>query len=243
MIGDVPMNIFTRAVRSLQLLVINPSIYGTIRAVRAQKLTYLSRQALHDLYDTVQRLEQQNLRGLIIEAGVALGGSAIILARSKTPLRPLYLYDVFAMIPPPSEDDGPDAHARYAEIAGGRSTGIKGDRYYGYEDGLLEKLKHNLAQFDIDLEQAHTRIWPGLFEDTLQIDQPVALAHIDCDWYNSVMLCLERITPHLIPGGVLVIDDYQDWSGCRRAVDEYFAGRGDEFRLVMRARLHIERRA
>jgi asparagine synthase (glutamine-hydrolysing) len=86
------------------------------------------------------------------------------------------------------------------------------------------------------------RIWPGLFEDTLYIAEPVALAHIDCDWYQSVMLCLERITPHLIPGGVLVIDDYRDWAGCKRAVDEYFTGRGDEFRFVMRARLHIERR-
>jgi len=220
----------------------NPSIHGAIRGVRAQKLTYLSRQALSDLYEAVQRLEQQNLRGLIIEAGVALGGSAIILAKSKAPARPLHLYDVFAMIPPPSENDGPDAHARYAEIAGGRSTGIKGDPYYGYEGGLLAKVKRNFAQFDIDLGQAHMHIWPGLFEDTLRIDQPVALAHIDCDWYQSVMLCLERITPYLIPGGVLVIDDYRDWSGCKRAVDEYFAGRDDEFRFVMRARLQIERR-
>jgi asparagine synthase (glutamine-hydrolysing) len=236
------MNLLTRVVRSLRLRATNPSIYGVIRAVRAQKLTYLSRQALIDLYDAVQRLEQQNLHGLIVETGVALGGSAIVLARSKTPARPLYLYDVFATIPPPSEDDGPDAHARYAEIAGGRSPGIRGNRYYGYEDGLLEKVQRNFARFGIDPAQAHMRIWPGLFEDTLYIAEPVALAHIDCDWYQSVMLCLERITPHLIPGGVLVIDDYRDWAGCKRAVDEYFTGRGDEFRFVMRARLHIERR-
>jgi len=76
--------------------------------------------------------------------------------------------------------------------------------------------------------------WPGLFEETLRIDEPIALAHIDCDWYDSVKLCLERITPNVVPGGVLVIDDYRDWVGCRRAVDEYFAGRGDEFRFLMR---------
>lgn len=226
----------------LRLAVADPSIYRAVQEVRSQKLTYLGRQALTDLHDVVRRLEQERIDGLILEAGVALGGSAIILARSKATARPLYLYDVFAMIPPPSDDDGADAHTRYAEIAGGRSAGIRGDRYYGYEDGLLEKVKGNLAQFDVDLERDHVNVIPGLFEDTLQIDRPVALAHIDCDWYQPVMLCLERIVPHLVPGGVLVVDDYQDWSGCKRAVDEYFAGRDDEFTFVMRSRLHIERR-
>jgi asparagine synthase (glutamine-hydrolysing) len=238
-----PMNILARTVRSLRPLVSDPALYSMIRAVRRQKLTYLSRLALLDLCDAAQQLDRKNLHGLIIEAGVALGGSAIILAKTKAPARPLHLYDVFGMIPPPSTGDGPDAHARYIEIASGRAIGIKGSRYYGYETGLLEKVQRNFVQFGIDLEQTHTHVWPGLFEDTLQVNQPVALAHIDCDWYDSVWLCLERITPHLIRGGVLVVDDYWDWQGCKRAVDEYFAGRSDEFRFVTRARLHIERRA
>jgi asparagine synthase (glutamine-hydrolysing) len=37
-----------------------------------------------------------------------------------------------------------------------------------------------------------------------------------------------------------VLDDYQSWSGCRRAVDEYFAGR-DGFTLEHRSRLHVVR--
>ena len=236
------MNISTRAGDVLRLLVSNPLLFNVIRTVHAQRLTYLSRQALVDLYMAVRRLEKRRAPGLIIEAGVALGGSAIVLARSKAAARPLWLYDVFAMIPPPSAQDGPDAHARYAQIAAGCSTGIKGQPYYGYEQGLLEKVKNNFARFGVDLEQSHVQFWPGLFAETLRIDQPVALAHIDCDWYSSVALCLERITPHLIPGGVLVIDDYRDWSGCQRAVDEYFAGRRDEFSFEMRARLHIVRR-
>lgn len=236
------MNLLTRTAQSLRPILNDPMLLRTIRAVRARKLTYLDNLALLDLADAAQRLERAGRPGAIIEAGVALGGSAIVLARSKAPDRPLHLYDVFAMIPPPTEDDGPDAHARYADIAGGRSTGIKGDRYYGYEDALLAKVQHNFAQFGIDLEAARVALWPGLFEETLRIDAPVALAHIDCDWYHSVMVCLERITPHLAPGGTLVIDDYQDWSGCKRAVDEYFAGREDGFRFVRRARLHIVRR-
>ena len=80
------------------------------------------------------------------------------------------------------------------------------------------------------------------FQDTVHIDQPVALAHIDGDWYESVMTCLQRIEPHLAEGGVMVIDDYDAWSGCRTAVDEYFADKMDRYRFKHQARLHIIRK-
>ena len=73
-------------------------------------------------------------------------------------------------------------------------------------------------------------------------DEPLALAHVDCDWYDSVRTCLERIVPRLVPGGVLVIDDYYRWSGCRSAVDDYFATQPRKaFRFRRRARLQIVR--
>jgi asparagine synthase (glutamine-hydrolysing) len=56
------------------------------------------------------------------------------------------------------------------------------------------------------------------------------------------MTCLVRITPRLIPGGVLVIDDYDAWSGCRRAVDEYFADKRGAFSFTRKERLHVLRR-
>jgi asparagine synthase (glutamine-hydrolysing) len=54
------------------------------------------------------------------------------------------------------------------------------------------------------------------------------------------MTCLTRIAPLLSVGGRLIIDDYDTWSGCRAAVDEYFAGRTG-FRFERRGRLHIVR--
>lgn len=238
----MPTNSLTRAIWSAQLRVTDPQAYRIIQAVRAARLTYLSVQALDDLRNAARRVDEQRVPGVIVEAGVALGGSAIILAKFKADARPLQLYDVFGMIPSPSADDGPDAHARYADIASGRSSGIGDDRYYGYEDELLAKVEQNLAQFGVDRERSHVELFPGLFENSLRIEGPVALAHIDCDWYQSVMVCLERIAPRLTAGGVVVIDDYRDWSGCKRAVDEYFAARRGEFKFTMRARLHIERR-
>ncbi len=88
-------------------------------------------------------------------------------------------------------------------------------------------------------EDINVHLIKGLFEDTLICKQPVALAHIDCDWYDSVMVCLERIVPMLTPGGVLVIDDYEHWSGCREAVEEYFKDKKEQFSFVKKSRLHI----
>ena len=61
----------------------------------------------------------------------------------------------------------------------------------------------------------------GLFEDTLHPTGPVALAHVDSDWYEPVRLCLSRIAPHVPQGGLIVLDDYHDYGGCRQAAAEF----------------------
>ena len=57
--------------------------------------------------------------------------------------------------------------------------------------------------------------------------------------WNSLVFAGGSTVLSLIVGGVLVIDDYDSWSGCRRAVNDYFAGRKAECRFERRARLHI----
>jgi O-methyltransferase len=210
--------------------------------VVAEGLTYLSPAALGDLYRVVQSIERQRVPGMFVEAGCALGGSALVIAAAKRPERPFNVYDVFGMIPPPGEKDGPDVQRRYDEIRSGRSQGINGATYYGYQDDLLQRVTATFHRYRFDPDRCHIRFIEGFFENTLRIDQPVAFAHIDGDWYESVSCCLARIDPWLVPGGVLVIDDYTAWSGCRRAVDEYFAGREDRFDWIMRARLHLVRK-
>ena len=63
----------------------------------------------------------------------------------------------------------------------------------------------------------------GFVQETMRLDRPVALAHIDVDWYEPVMTCLERVFPNLVDGGSIILDDYHDWGGCRKATDEYLA--------------------
>lgn len=214
-----------------------------IAAARGRGLTYLSEEALYDLHQLVTEIEQRGRAGILIEAGCALGGSAIVIAAAKSPARPFYVYDVFAMIPAPTDQDGADAHERYALIAAGGSPGIGGARYYGYEDELFRKVQDNFQALGLPVEENAVSLVQGLFQDTLVIHQPVALAHIDGDWYDSVMTCLVRIEPHLVPGGVIVVDDYDDWSGCRKAVDEFFRDKMAQYVFVHGARLHIVRKS
>ncbi len=212
-----------------------------IRSVHSGNLTYLDTTALADLGDVIRSIERQNLDGILIEAGCALGGSGIVIAAAKDQERAFFVFDVFETIPSPTEHDGADVLERYKVIKSGRSQGIKGDLYYGYQQGLYEKVQKNFKEFGLDPSENNIHFVRGLYEHSLVIDSPVAFAHIDCDWYQSVMTCLQRIEPFLVKNGVFVIDDYYVWSGCRSAVDEFFSDKRDRYVFERKTRLHIRK--
>ena len=217
-----------------------PDVEEAIERARTEHLTYLRKNDLRELATIVADADANQLPGLIVEAGTARGGSAIVMAAAKAPARGMKVYDVFGMIPAPSEHDGPDVHRRYEKIAGGEAKGVGGDTYYGYRDDLYEEVKASFSRLGVPVDEHNVELVQGLFEDTIDLDEPVAFAHLDGDWYESTMTCLQRITPHLVPGGRIVLDDYDHWSGCRRAVDEYFADRPG-FRREHKAKLHVIR--
>ena len=194
-----------------------------IDLIRGKNLTYCGKPKLENIAEAIRLVRNDAVPGSFLEAGVALGGSAAAIARLKPADRELHLYDVFAMIPPPGERDGSDAHARYSEIRSGQSPGLGGNTYYGYVDGLLEVVKRNLVELSVEPETDAVRFHPGLFQDTLYPEGPIAFAHIDADWHDSVLICLQRITPFMSPGGIIVFDDYSSYSGCKTAVDEFLS--------------------
>lgn len=217
-----------------------PRVAEVIAAVKAENLTYLSTANLTVLARQVHDADLSGRPGLIIETGAALGGSAIAMAVAKDPARPMRVYDVFGMIPEPSERDGEDVHRRYSTIVSGESKGLGGETYYGYRDNLYDEVTDSFTRHGVAPADHRVELVQGLFEDTLVVEEPVAFAHLDGDWYESTIVCLERIAPHLVVGGRIVLDDYFHYSGARTAVDEYFADRTD-FRLERREKLHAVR--
>jgi Macrocin-O-methyltransferase (TylF) len=214
-----------------EMATLRPTDRELISRIRSRNLTYLSNRRLASLVNTCRSVEERNLPGTFLEAGCALGGSAILIASLKRNERPLFVYDVFGMIPPPTKEDTQDVHDRYRTIVEGQSRGISGDKYYGYEENLYEVVQSNLKRSGIDREKQCVALIKGLLQDTMKIDEPVAFAHIDVDWYEPVKTCLQRVFPNLIIGGSIILDDYQDWGGCRKATDEYLSGVAGTFVL------------
>ena len=205
------------------------SLGHTVRSVRKKKLTFLPTRKLNSLARLTLQVEREGIDGMLIEAGCALGGSAIVMAAAKAPTRPLGVYDVFEMIPPPTDEDDEDVHKRYEVIKSGKAKGLGGKAYYGYRDDLYEAVEHAFSDEGYPIHDHSVSLVKGLVQDTLNPTGPVAIAHIDVDWYEPVMTCLERIEPLLAPGGYLVLDDYLIWSGSRKATDAYFEDRRDGF--------------
>ena len=225
-----------------QFAITKPGEFSRLLRIRRNHLTYLDLAALVDLHNAVSDIEKRQILGVIIEAGCALGGSALAITSAKKLQRKFCIYDTFQMIPPPSNQDGKDAHSRYQEIIRGASKGLGKDIYYGYKGDLTGHIRTTFEVFGYPLESHQVELVKGLFQDQLHPVGPIALAHLDCDWYESVLVCLERIVPHLVDGGILVLDDYEHWSGAKRAVDEYFnPQRRQDFRFTQRSRLYIQK--
>jgi asparagine synthase (glutamine-hydrolysing) len=169
--------------------------------------------------------------GDILEFGIALGGSAIVLAQHAKREGPAFHgFDVFGMIPPPtSEKDDAKSKQRYEVIVSGESPGIRGDVYYGYRQDLFDQVRASFARHGVPVNGETIVLHKGAFEETWPSyrGNKIAFAHIDCDWYEPVKFCLEHVASRLSPGGVIVVDDYHDYGGSRTATDEFLSARGD----------------
>jgi hypothetical protein len=220
------------------------TVSDTIEYLRGNALTFSRRPGkLETLHRMAALVEEAGVPGLFLEAGVAMGGSAIVIAQTKAAGRPLRLYDVFAMMPPPGARDDARSHEDYAALIGDAPP-TEADRVYVANSAdLLGFTLRNMRELGVDPEAARISFHKGLFEDTLVVNEPVAFAHLDCDWYDSVRLCLERISPWVSPHGVVLFDDYGVYRGCRRAVHEWLA-REDRFQIIHAGRsLAVQRSA
>jgi O-methyltransferase len=206
----------------------NTKISRIAGQVSDARLTYLKQEKIVRIEQALADIAERGVGGCFVECGVALGGSGIIIATLMPDGREFHGYDVFGMIPPPtSEKDDEKSKARYETIRTGQSRGIGGDQYYGYIDDLYERVVDNFARFGQPVDGGRVVLHKGFFQDTLHPAAAIAFAHIDCDWYDPVKLCLDRIVPCLSAGAYVVLDDYNDYGGCRVAVDEFLSGNPD----------------
>ncbi|MCC6597454.1 MAG: class I SAM-dependent methyltransferase [Alphaproteobacteria bacterium] len=186
--------------------------------------TMTSPERIYGLLGGIDYITEQAIEGDIVECGVWRGGSMLAAALRLKELgrteRTLWLYDTFEGMPAPDEHDF------------SKRSGAAQDKFETLQTGTedasdwcrasLEDVQNNLktAQYP----EKSIRYIKGKVEDTIPASMPdqIALLRLDTDWYASTKHELEYLFPRLVPGGVLIIDDYGHWEGCRKAVDEYF---------------------
>ena len=205
-------------------------ISETATSLRKDRLTYLKTKKLMHIERELARLSSDDVKGDFVEFGVALGGSGILLAKNMPDTSRFHGFDVFEMIPAPvSEKDDDKSRRRYEKIKSGKSKGLRSDQYYGYRKDLFAEVQKSFARYQVPVDQKRVSLHKGLFEDTWpgvtgEINS-IAFAHIDCDWYDPVKFCLNAVADKIAPGGVIVMDDYNDYGGCRTATNEFLSER------------------
>lgn len=153
-------------------------------------------------------LEQtEHLEGVVAEVGVFEGGSAnFILSHT---LKHVLLFDTFKGFPDVMTDLDDHKKGEFAATL----------------DQVRELLRSN--------GHINFSLFEGLFpEETGEYAAAdrFSLVHLDVDLYKCTKDCLEFFYPRMVPGGIIVIDDYitSDCRGVKVAVDEFFADKPEK---------------
>jgi hypothetical protein len=162
----------------------------------------------YNLFQSINYLARGNIPGDFVECGCFLGGAAIFMGLLCARIgldRPIHLFDTF---------DGPPLD---------QEDVVFGQRHTGHKLPPFEQtVRDNIGDAGADLTRY--TFTKGRVEETLPscTVKDIALLRLDTDFYSPTRAQLEYLYPRLAGGGVLIIDDYGMFDGCRRATDEYF---------------------
>jgi hypothetical protein len=184
--------------------------------------TMVGMARLDNLQSATETVLKENIPGDLIETGVWRGGSCIlmkaILSAYGDTSRRVFVADSFQGLPPPDESKFPhdtgDKHHVHEFLEVSQEQVAENFRKYGLLDDRVVFLK-------------------GWFKDTLPKApfERLSIMRLDGDMYESTMDALTALYDKLAAGGFCIIDDYA-LSGCRKAVDDFRAGRKIEEPLV-----------
>ncbi|MBD9374399.1 class I SAM-dependent methyltransferase [Rhizobium sp. ARZ01] len=196
---------------------------GTIWKIYTK--TMLPPVRLFNICDAVEHVNQRGIPGDLVECGVWSGGSIALMAlwdmRFET-ARQYHAFDSFEGLPPPTPADNEvfesfmvDRREQGEKLPGTLTwTGIcQGDG--------ADTVRAFFSRVGIPRERVIFHV--GWFQDTVPAASihSIAVLRIDGDWYDSTKTCLDHLYDFVSPGGIIIIDDYGTFSGCRRAVDEF----------------------
>ena len=183
------------------------------------------RARLNNLFQRALEVAERYPDANFVDCGVAAGGSSAVLAAALQAIpggdhRRVYCFDTFRGLPKPGPMDTREGQNAEA---------------LGWGEGTCAADVRSLMKVCDELGVGELVVpVEGLFEITLpewrERVGPVAMLHMDGDWYSSTLQILEELYTQVLPEGVIQIDDYGYWDGCRSAVGEFFKKRNIMFK-------------
>jgi hypothetical protein len=178
-----------------------------------------------ELIQAIRHIESNHVPGDIVECGVWRGGNLVIAGLLRQRLgfdRQIWAFDTFAGMTAPSAADFKPAEVLDVEKKfASRNRDDHNEWCLASEDEVLRYFENRVGSRDL-------RTVKGPIEETLKkaenLPERIAILRLDTDFYESTKAEMDVLYPRLSKGGVLIVDDYGEWAGARKAVDEYFAG-------------------
>ncbi|HEX3422643.1 MAG TPA: TylF/MycF/NovP-related O-methyltransferase [Sphingomicrobium sp.] len=162
----------------------------------------------------------RSIPGVFAEAGVFKGGSARLICEEKGEA-PLHLFDVFETQQISADDEGEAVRTHFGKIHGAESEVRR--LLAGYP-GL----------------HFHAGVFPGTACGLEHLR--FSFVHIDLDLPDAMAAALDYFHPRLVPGGILVADDYSD-PGVRDRIDFWLSAEHDTIIEMPWSQLMIVRQA
>jgi O-methyltransferase len=190
-------------------------------ATRTSALPLRRRDRFHWLIGELDKILA--LEGAVAECGCYRGLSSYLICSRLKQHRAAFdgsgyqIYDSFqGLSAPQAEDSGPAPE--------GAQSPHPSDVQPGRFSASLAEVKRALAAFP------GVEYFPGWIPQAFPAtsDRQYRFVHVDVDLYRPTRDSFEYFWPRLVPGGVMVCDDY-NWTGARRAVEEFCGARGARF--------------
>lgn len=155
-----------------------------------------------------------SISGSIVECGSWKGGMIAGIAQLLGNRRDYYLFDSFEGLPKAEPIDGPAAKLW--------QENTKSPKYYNNCTASEDEAKAAMSIAKI----TNPHLVKGWFQDTLPLAEfpdGIALLRMDADWYKSTYQIFDSLFPFVNLGGLILIDDYNIWDGCSKAVHDYLS--------------------
>ena len=184
--------------------------------LRSAYLPPIYRQSLGRLIYFSRMFEQaRDVPGDLVECGVSVGTGILnwaLLSELSGCTRQILGFDSFAGFPPSIDAD---------RKADGAFQTEKGD--YASPPELVLKVLED-GRVSPQFVRDNVRLIRGFFDQTVKdYGGRIALLHLDCDLYESYVVCLNALYPRVVTGGIIMFDEYEDltFPGAKIAVDEF----------------------